>query len=377
MIYRKIAIKLCIVLFVTAAVFQSKAVEAHSGSVGYSEIKMEGNKVTYDLYLLGDLLGGLLNIDKNQDGYMKENEISQSKPDIEKFVLKDLSVINNGIKGEGIIKDIQQTKRWNYSMFRISIEFTFEEPIEEYEIDYNIFFRQIDKDHQNFITISNGGKVIEHVFTRDNIVFQGKTNSNSGQVQSTDNKTNVESSSTHNDILGFRDYLVLGMKHIWSGIDHLLFLFGLLLLKGSYKDYLKILTAFTIGHSITLALAAAEILIIPSSIIEPLIALSIIYVAVENIWAKSIKWRWLVTLFFGFIHGFGFADIIIGKLGNDILTPLLSFNLGVEVGQVVVLIVLFPLIWYLRKFRLQTKIVHSTSAMISLIGLYWFIERLL
>ncbi|MEH7010823.1 HupE/UreJ family protein [Neobacillus niacini] len=133
----------------------------------------------------------------------------------------------------------------------------------------------------------------------------------------------------------------------------------------------------TIGHSITLALAVSETVIIPRSIIEPLIALSIIYVAVENIWAKTNKWRWLVTFFFGLIHGFGFAEILIGKLSEKITVPLLSFNLGVEIGQVVILILVSPLIWYLRKFRWQKQMVYSTSAIISLIGFYWFFERMI
>jgi hydrogenase/urease accessory protein HupE len=383
--------KIGFIFFLTTSILQSQIVQAHSGSVGYSEVKLEGNQVNYDLFLLGDLVGGLLNIDKNQDGYMKENEITQSKSEIEQFVLKDLSVINNGIKGEAVVKDIQLTKRWNYDMFHISMEFTFDQPIEEYEIDYNIFFNKIDKDHQNFMTISYRDKVIEHVFTQNNIVFQGHVNPNVGQGTSTNEqaktdkeneisvseRSDVIESSTRDEMLGFKDYLLMGMYHIWAGIDHLLFLFGLLLFKGTGKEYLKILTAFTVGHSITLALAATEILIIPGSIIEPLIALSIIYVAVENIWAKSIKWRWMVTLFFGLIHGFGFAEIILGKLGTQIFIPLLSFNLGVEIGQVAVLIVVFPFIWYLRNFRWRTQMVYSTSAIISLIGLYWFIERLM
>jgi hydrogenase/urease accessory protein HupE len=388
---RNLLIKISFILLLTTSIFHSQQVQAHSGSVGYSEVKIEGNQVTYDLFLLGDLVGGLLNIDKNQDGYMKENEISQSRSAIEQFVLKDVSVINNGIKGEALIKDIQLTKRWNYSMFHISMEYTFDQPIIEYEIDYNIFFKEIDKDHQNFMTISYRDTVIEHVFTKGNIVFQGHINSDVGQGTSTndpansdieqaisvDGKSTEAGSKIQDETLGFTDYFVMGMKHIWAGIDHLLFLFGLLLFKGTSKGYLKILTAFTVGHSITLAFAASEMLVIPGSIIEPLIALSIIYVAVENIWAKSIKWRWLVTLFFGLIHGFGFAEIIIGKLGSQIFVPLLSFNLGVEMGQLVVLLVLFPLIWYLRKFRWQTQMVYSTSAIISLIGLYWFIERVM
>ncbi|WP_168412981.1 HupE/UreJ family protein [Bacillus salacetis] len=191
-----------------------------------------------------------------------------------------------------------------------------------------------------------------------------------------------DNGSGGNGSTGFADYLVLGMKHIWGGIDHLLFIVGLLLMRASVKDYVKILTAFTLGHSLTLGLAAMKILIIPPSIIEPLIALSIVYVAVENIWARKrgeegLKWRWLVVLLFGFIHGFGFADFLAGKLEGSFAMPLFSFNLGVEIGQIAVLSVLFPVICYMRKLRYQTQIMYSASALVSLCGLYWLIERIL
>lgn len=374
-------------------------VQAHSGSVGYSEVKINGNQVTYELFLLGDLIGGLLNIDQNQDGYMKDDEIAQAQSEMKKLVEKNLSFIGDGIKGEGTITEIKMVERWNYTMFQISLAYEFEQPVQEYEIDYNLLFHDIDKDHQNFLTLTYDDQVIEHVFNRNSIVFQGQASgdasseeiaemnaagdngsSDSEDAPSDGGDTAVKETSVAADEdgrLGFADYLVMGMKHIWAGIDHLLFLLGLLLFRVNYKEYIKILTAFTVGHSITLALAATETLIIPSSVIEPLIALSIVYVAVENIWAKSIKWRWLITFFFGLIHGFGFAEILAGKLGLSMWVPLLSFNLGVEIGQIVVLGLVFPLIWYVRKFKWEPKMAYSTSAIISLFGLYWFIERIL
>ncbi|MGP7818230.1 HupE/UreJ family protein [Niallia sp. 01092] len=371
--HRKIKhiVKIFLLLFISMSFFQAPKAEAHSGSTGYSEVKIEGNKVNYDLYLLADLLGGLLKIDKNHDGYMKENEITQSTSEIENFVLKNLTVINNGVKGKGKVTTIEQVDRFNFSMFNVRLEFIFDQPVEEYEMDYNIFLNDIDVNHHNYASIYFGDKVMEHVFTKTDNIFKGQDNTANSPSQNKATENNNEG------ILGFKDYLVLGMKHIWSGFDHLLFLFGLLLASGTYREYLKIVTAFTIGHSITLALAAAEIIIIPGTIIEPLIALSIVYVAVENIFKKSIKWRWLLTLFFGLIHGFGFADIIIGKLGDQFILPLFSFNIGVEIGQLVVLMILVPFIWYLKKIRWQTQVVNAVSSIISMVGLYWLIERIL
>jgi len=364
---------ICLIFMIAVPLLQPRLAKAHSGSVGYSEVNIEGNKVTYDLFLLADLLGGLLNIDTNQDGYMTEDEIAQSKASIEQFILKYLSVNNNGLQGQVKVNNISLTERSNLSMFLIEMEFVFEQPVQEYEIDYFIFFNEIDVNHQNFATINIGDKVIEKIFTKKKNIFQGNTELDKGIAAG----GNVEMNKSQNEVLGFWDYVLMGMKHIWSGIDHLLFIFGLLLAKGTYRDYVKTITAFTVGHCMTLALAATETLIIPSTIIEPLIALSIVYVAMENIWAKSFKWRWLVALLFGLIHGFGFAELLIGKLGNQFIFPLFSFNLGVEIGQIVVLIILFPFIWYLHKLKWQTKIVYSLSVIISVIGLYWFMERVL
>jgi len=363
MFRRKTLITICFIFCMITPLLKTHMAEAHSGSVGYSDITIKGNKMNYHLFLYADLLGGLLNIDKNQDGDMTAEEIAQSKPAIEQFINQRLSIKNNGKKGQLHIKHINLTERSNLTMFRIEMEDDFNQPIKEFKIDYNLFYDGVDVNHQNFATIMIGDKKIEHIFTKEKNSLKGNAISSSSKSQ--------------NEILGFWDYVVMGMKHIWSGIDHLLFLFGLLMARGTMRDYLKTLTAFTVGHCITLALAATETLIISSSIIEPLIALSIVYVAAENIWGKSFKWRWLVALFFGLIHGFGFAELLIGKLGNNFIFPLFSFNFGIEIGQIVVLLIMFPVIWYLRKGEWKTKVVYSVSSMISVVGLYWFVERMI
>ncbi|WP_413303473.1 HupE/UreJ family protein [Bacillus sp. 1P10SD] len=364
----------CLLVFMIVSIIQPHTANAHSGSVGYSEVTIEGNKVTYDLFLLADLLGGLLDLDKDQDGYMNEDEIQQSKQVIEQYIFQNLSVINNGFKGQVIMKDIKPTTRANLPMFRIELEYVFEEPVEEYEIAYSIFYtKNIDINHQNFLTVHIGDQVVEKIFTKNKNIFQG----NAKLKKFYSGNKYLEEGKSKDKMLGFWDYVVMGMKHIWSGIDHMLFIFGLLLTRGTYRDYLKTLTAFTVGHCITLALAATGTLLIPSSIIEPLIALSIVYVAVENIFSKNFKWRWVITFLFGLIHGFGFAELLIGKLETNIFLPLFSFNLGVEIGQIVVLMIMLPFIWYLQKIRWQMKVVYSLSSIISVIGLYWFMDRVL
>ncbi|MGD6966640.1 HupE/UreJ family protein [Rossellomorea vietnamensis] len=412
--------RLFLILLGISVFLQPFQASAHSGSIGYSEITIKENVIDYDLYLLADLVGGLLGMDENQDGYMTEDEVNNSKESIEKLVKNNLQITSSGEAPEVTVNKVEQAERWNYSMFYIDLDFSFSKPVTEYTIQYNIFFDGVDMNHQNFMTVKQDGTTSEHVITANNNVIRGLAGGNGEEPAETETEASPavnqetetaskeagekgteeeqeekeedkeEAISTSSGDQGnnesgstsFIDYLVLGMTHIWGGIDHLLFIVGLLLMRGSAKDYVKILTAFTVGHSLTLGLAAMKILIIPGSIIEPLIALSIVYVAIENIWAKkrgdsSFKGRWIVVLLFGLIHGFGFAGFLAGKLDGAFVLPLLSFNLGVEIGQIAVLAVLFPIIYYMRKLRYQTQIMYSASALVSLFGLYWLIERLI
>lgn len=181
--------------------------------------------------------------------------------------------------------------------------------------------------------------------------------------------------------IGVGQFLALGIEHILFGFDHLLFLLALLLTVQSVRETAGIVTFFTIAHSITLSLAWLNIIQIPASFVEPIIALSIIYVGVENIFRSEHNRRWIVTYAFGLIHGFGFATALqgIGIVENSgVVLPLLSFNLGVEVGQIAFALLLLPIIWKLRKNeKFRSHIVPAVSILISIAGIYWLIERTL
>jgi hydrogenase/urease accessory protein HupE len=179
----------------------------------------------------------------------------------------------------------------------------------------------------------------------------------------------------------FADFLVLGIKHIWTGYDHLLFLFGLLIVTRNFTSAFTIITCFTIAHSITLAVATLSLVRFSSRVVEPLIAVSIVYVGVENLLrGDDPKGRWLLTLGFGLVHGFGFASVLrelgVGANGTGIAMPLLSFNLGVEVGQVVVAALLLPVIWKLRvRPQFVKRWVPACSTAVALLGTFWFVQR--
>jgi hydrogenase/urease accessory protein HupE len=180
----------------------------------------------------------------------------------------------------------------------------------------------------------------------------------------------------------FRQFLLLGVEHILTGYDHVVFLLALLLAGGAFWNTAKIISSFTLAHSITLALAALDIVRIPSSVVEPLIAVSIVYVGVENLLQGDLRWRWLLTFAFGLVHGFGFASVLrdlgVGAAGVGVAVPLVSFNLGVELGQVGIMLLVLPLIWKLRSQPFFVmRCVPACSLMVTLVGGYWLLQRTL
>ena len=176
-------------------------------------------------------------------------------------------------------------------------------------------------------------------------------------------------------------YLKLGVSHIIpAGSDHILFVVGLCLLSTKIKTILWQATAFTVAHSITLALSMKSIIVAPSAVVEPIIALSILFVAVENILLHELKpWRILVVFMFGLIHGMGFASALneIGLPRNKFYTSILSFNAGVEIGQIAVIVgvFLFIIIPFGKQVWYKKFIVYPISAIIALIAAYWTVER--
>jgi len=183
-----------------------------------------------------------------------------------------------------------------------------------------------------------------------------------------------------------RSYLVLGIEHILEGYDHLLFVIALVLLIGRTGTVIKAATAFTLAHSITLIGSTLGLVGLAQAPVEALIALSIVFLAVEIIKRDpanpSLAERkpWLIAFLFGLIHGFGFAGALreIGLPESDLPTALLTFNLGVEAGQLVIIAAVLALLFALRRFRPQVlaPAVVSATYVIGITASFWFIERL-
>jgi hypothetical protein len=176
-------------------------------------------------------------------------------------------------------------------------------------------------------------------------------------------------------------YVELGFKHIIPlGIDHILFVVCLFLFNSNLKSVIWQATAFTVAHSITLGLAMNGIVSIPSSIVEPLIALSIFYIAAENILIENLKpTRIAVVFLFGLLHGMGFAGVLteLGLPSSEYITGLICFNVGVELGQISVILACWGLVgmWFRNKPWYRNRIVIPASVAIALIALFWTFER--
>jgi hydrogenase/urease accessory protein HupE len=179
------------------------------------------------------------------------------------------------------------------------------------------------------------------------------------------------------------EYVELGFSHIIpKGLDHILFVLGIYLLSSRLKAIVWQVTAFTVAHTITLGLTIYGLLSLPSSIVEPLISASIVYVAVENILTSEIKpWRIALVFGFGLLHGMGFAGVLseIGLPKSEFLTALVTFNIGVELGQLSVIAAAFAAtgLWFRQKNWYRKAIVIPSSVAIALVGAYWTVERTL
>lgn len=221
-----------------------------------------------------------------------------------------------------------------------------------------------DPQHQTFLSLYEGEALTrQEILSRDQTTVEYFTGTRQGTFAVV------------------KKFIVSGIHHIFAGPDHILFIIGLLLLGGSLWRLMTIVTAFTIAHSITLTLAALDIVNPPARLIEAAIALSIVYVGIDNLMVGKAgrDVRTWIAFFFGLVHGFGFANVLreFGLPRQALGWSLFSFNFGVELGQVCIVIVAASLLTALRKRKpeLSQKVVTIGSIIVILAGSYWFIQR--
>ncbi|WP_314584860.1 HupE/UreJ family protein [Paenibacillus terrigena] len=351
-------LRACLSLFIITLLFFANAgiSFAHSQSMGYSAVYVKGNVIDYELFLdQRDMLG---QFDTNKDNNLENEELASQKERIESLLQKDLRIDVDSKPLKMELLSMNMAEKGSTRGAVLQLKLTADEAIEQFNLHYNLVFEDAPV-HTSVLLVHSG-----EFFYQDILDI---------------NKKDVQIAIAQPEIGSVLwEYFVLGIEHILTGYDHLLFLLSLVLIASSFKDALKIVTAFTIAHSITLFLVASgRIQVIPSWV-EALIALTICYVAVENMFVQKAKWRWLLTAIFGLIHGMGFAGALAetGLPKDNLIGTLLMFNLGVETGQLMVLCLLLPFLLWLRRFPWYRKMMISTSCLIFVLAFYWLLQRL-
>ena len=300
---------------------------------------------------------------------------------IQPYVDKKLSLSVNGKLYPIKVTKIDRNSGVLWKMRLAAKDVGFSEPVNQVKIDYQLFFEELEDTHIN----------VSYAYRSD--AAADKAQKTDGEAEPlVKNIFDVNTSAWELSLQGpaFRHtavqksfwatvglFIVLGIKHILSGYDHIAFLLALIVIGLSFKDVIKIITAFTIAHSITLLLAALQIISLNSRFVEIVIALSICYVALENLFRKEVNYRWILTFGFGLIHGFGFASILQELILEraNLLSSVVSFNVGVEIGQIMIFLVVLPILHLLNKRFEYYKVCMGTSVAIFITGFAWLIER--
>jgi len=324
---------------------------AHGGKAGFSEVMVEGKEVTYLL----EVPGYYLLTDLDPMGPPPEPEELHARiSDIAKRVQATIHVAN-GEEAPATAVQVLDDEKPN-GLTSIVMHYRFQHPVQDLRIRYELFDPQ-EANFQNLLKVHYLDETYEMALTPKRNAFRQLAGGYWATIAS---------------------FVQLGIEHIFTGYDHIAFIIGLLILGGSFRGLLKVISAFTVAHSITLIAAATGAVTMPSKIVECAIALSIAYIAVENFFLKKAQYRWVLAFAFGLIHGFGFSSALaeLGLPTKGLVESLLSFNVGVEVGQIVIVSLLFPLVLWSARRSQHVWVVRGVSGVILALGLMWFVQRL-
>jgi hydrogenase/urease accessory protein HupE len=345
---------------------------AHDPGLSTATIRLGTNHIEATLGFSIVDAGDIVELDRNHDGSITKEELTEAAVELKEIAPGSLDVTFDGTAAKATNAVCSFDENNNATVELIIPARTFSVLVVRSK-----WLALLQPGHRQFVSLQNPSGVVlaERLLSAnsDSITIQMDAPTGAADAASHPVQTGAGNS--------FLEFLWMGIIHIWKGYDHLLFLFGLLVVTKNFSSSVKIITCFTIAHSITLAVATLSRLQIPSRIVEPLIAASIVYVGVENLFrGGEPKGRWLLTFAFGLIHGFGFASVLrelgVGVNGIPIAVPLVSFNLGVELGQIAIAAVVLPLIWQLRQKPLfVSRWVPACSVLTALLGGYWFVQR--
>ena len=348
---------------------------AHKPSDSYLSLKVEARQVTgqWDIALRD--LEYAIGLDADGNGEITWGELRAKHADIASYALARLKV-QTGTEDcplRATTQLVDDHSDGAYAVLRFEGECV--RAADALDIRYSLFF-DFDTQHKGLLKLDSASGTLTGVFSADRgeQKFELRT------------RTLLEQ---------FIDFGREGVWHIWIGIDHILFLLSLLLpavlvasRHGQWQasprftpvfwDVLKVVTSFTVAHSITLSLAALEVISLPSRLVESTIALSVVLAALNNVRPVIAEKRWMMAFLFGLVHGFGFASVLadLGLPRDALLLALVGFNLGVEAGQLAIVAAFLPLAYALRSTNFYRRgIMTGGSLLIALIALVWMLER--
>jgi hypothetical protein len=358
------------------AVLMCLSARAHQTSDAYLSIALTNGYGTGRWAIALTDLSHVLTLDSDNDGELTDEEFEKSKPRVQEYAFERLKFSSEGKTVEfrpGAV-EIQQNDSAIYLMLNFSIQLPENAP--DLRIDYTLF-SDTDPQHRGLFRLDLPTRSETTVF---------------GPAQPSQRFFLNSEASDHR----FTTFLREGVWHIWTGFDHILFLLALLLpsvlrregdgwqitsnLRSALLNIIKIVTAFTIAHSITLALATLGLVTLPSRLVESIIAASVLLAALNNIHAIFPERTWMIAFAFGLIHGFGFATALAElHLPSSILgIALFAFNLGVELGQLAIVLVFVPIAFALRRTHFYQHVtLRYASVLIAFVSTAWLFERLL
>ncbi len=335
---------------------------------------LNGSSPTAVVDFESDNLEKFMQLDDSGNGIVSWKEIRAHREEIERFVLSHIAIRVDGRPCGMQVREFEVYRRVHQSYIRLYLDLGCALPKAAIGLKYDLFF-DVDKDQKAFVRLKD-------------------QNGSKPQILS-DRKVEVVLSLQKRSLWeAFVEFLVEGIWHIWIGFDHILFLLMLLvpsvyvyrgreqLPRGSFKEVffeiLKIVTAFSVAHSITLVLSATNVVQVNMQFVEVAIALSVLFTAVNNLYPMVRHRAWVMAFGFGLIHGFGFANVLRDLLVKNeaFAVMLFGFNLGVEVGQLAIVGAVLPILFLLRRSRFyRVAILYGFSALTALIALFWAIER--
>jgi hypothetical protein len=350
--------------------------QAHIASNGFLSLRVDRSQISGALELAirdGELAVGL---DRDGDGKVTWGELRASQTALQTYVLGHLRLV--GAEGACTMGfgPVQVNERVDGNYLWLPISAVCASVPKRLSIDYRVLDAE-DPSHRGLLTLSANGAT-------QTAVLGGASGM---RLVELDHPSPWSA---------FVEYLRAGIWHIWSGIDHLLFLLSLLLpavlvrrqsrweavpmAAPAFANIVKVVTAFTLAHSITLSLAAFDVIRLPGRLTESVIAASIIIAALNNVFPRITEGRWRIAFAFGLLHGFGFASVLaeMGLPKGARLISLVAFNLGVETGQLAVVLAVMPLAYLLRSTSFYRRgVMPWGSSAIAGLALVWFLQRAL